>query len=324
MESTVTGSHRLRNRSCASKLSFHISFKAFISQLLVSVFRLSFLKKKIEAGKLFLYLLHVNVMKETMLNVAIEAAVEAGKFLKYNIGKIKNIERKQGEETNLVTEIDKQSEALIIKKIHDRFPSHAILGEESGASQNSSEYRWIIDPLDGTTNYTHGLPIFCVTIGVEYNGEIIAGAIYDPNADELFTAEKGKGAYLNGMRIKVSSHNTLINSLLVTGFPYNVKENPYNVVEHFTHFLPVAQGVRRLGSAALDLAYVACGRMDGYWEVFLNPWDKAAGILLVKEAGGTVTNFTGDRNDILYNPNTLASNGLIHDAMLTVLYHGMK
>ena len=254
-----------------------------------------------------------------MLNVAIEAALEAGKYLKYNVGKVKNIERKKGEETNLVTEIDKQSEKLIIKKIRQHFSSHDILGEESGAHDAKSEYRWIIDPLDGTTNYTHGLPIFCVTIGVEHKGEIIAGAIYDPNTDEMFTAEKGKGAFLNGKRIRVSSADTLINSLLVTGFPYNVKENPGNVVDHFVHFLPVAQGIRRLGSAALDLAYIACGRLDGYWEVFLNPWDKAAGILLVREAGGKVTTFSGDEKDVIYNPNTLATNGLVHNDMLAVI-----
>ena len=254
-----------------------------------------------------------------MLNVAIEAALEAGKYLKYNVGKVKNIERKKGEETNLVTEIDKQSEKLIIKKIRQHYSSHDILGEESGAHDAKSEYRWIIDPLDGTTNYTHGLPIFCVTIGVEHKGEIIAGAIYDPNTDEMFTAEKGKGAFLNGKRIRVSSADTLINSLLVTGFPYNVKENPGNVVDHFVHFLPVAQGIRRLGSAALDLAYIACGRLDGYWEVFLNPWDKAAGILLVREAGGKVTTFSGDEKDVIYNPNTLATNGLVHNDMLAVI-----
>ncbi len=257
-----------------------------------------------------------------MLNVAIEAAVEAGKFLKYNVGKIKNIERKQGEETNLVTEIDKQSEAMIIKKIHQHFPTHAILGEESGANDLSSEFRWIIDPLDGTTNYTHGLPIFCVTIGIEHHGEIIAGVVYDPNADELFSAERGKGSYLNNKRIKVSSHQRLIESLLVTGFPYNVKENPGNVVQHFENFLPLAQGVRRLGSAALDLSYVACGRLDGYWEVYLNPWDKAAGILLVQEAGGKVTTFDGDGKNVIYNPNTLATNGLLHDAMIDILKKG--
>ena len=255
-----------------------------------------------------------------MITIAIEAAREAGIFLLENVGKVKNIERKIGQETNLVTEIDKQSEALIIKKIRHHFPDHAILGEESGAHEQKSEYRWIIDPLDGTTNYTHGLPIFCVTIGIEHQGEIIAGAIYDPNRDELYTAEKGKGAFLNGKRIYVSTVDSLINSLLVTGFPYNVKENPENVIEHFVNFLPKAQGVRRLGSAALDLAYVACGRFDGYWEIFLQPWDKAAGILLVQEAGGVVTNFTNDAKDIIYNPNTLATNGMIHTKMLGMIH----
>ena len=257
-----------------------------------------------------------------LLTTATEAALEAGSFLQYNIGKVKNIERKRGEETNLVTEIDKESEAMIIRRIKQRFPDHDILGEEGGAQSSSSEYRWIIDPLDGTTNYTHGLPLFCVTIGVEHNGEIIAGATYDPMAKEMFTAEKGKGAFLNDRKITVSASSTLIESLLVTGFPYNVKENPDNVIEHFVNFLPKAQGVRRLGSAALDMAYVACGRLDGYWEVFLNPWDKAAGILIVREAGGTVSTFDGDQSDVIYRPNTLASNGIIHDDMRIVLNGG--
>lgn len=254
-----------------------------------------------------------------MLKTAISAALEAGKFLRSNVGKIKNIERKIGQETNLVTEIDKQSEALIIRRIREHFPDHMVLGEESGEGAGSAEYKWIIDPLDGTTNYTHGLPLFCVTIGIEHRGEIIAGVTYDPNADELFTAEKGKGAFLNGNRISVSGTDRLINSLLVTGFPYNVKENPGNVIQHFVNFLPVSQAVRRLGSAALDLAYVACGRFDGYWEVFLNPWDKGAGILLVQEAGGIVTNFSNDPNDVIYVPNTLATNGIIHRQMLDVI-----
>jgi myo-inositol-1(or 4)-monophosphatase len=254
-----------------------------------------------------------------MLNIAIEAAREAGTFLFENVSNIKNIERKIGQETNLVTEIDKQSEALIIKKIQHHFPDHAILGEESGAHKQKSEYRWIIDPLDGTTNYTHGLPVFCVTIGIEHYGEIVSGVVYDPNRNELFTAEKGKGAFLNGKRIYVSKTEILINSLLATGFPYNVNENPQNVIEHFVNFLPKVQGIRRPGSAAIDLAYVACGRFDGYWEVFVQPWDKAAGILLIKEAGGTVTNFANDTNDIIYNPNTLATNGIIHSKMLNVI-----
>lgn len=259
-----------------------------------------------------------------MISVAIEAAKEAGAFLQASVGKFRQLERKIGQATNLVTEIDKQSEALIIKKIRSHFPDHAILGEEGGASAGSSEYKWIIDPLDGTTNFTHGLPLFCVTIGIEYKGEIIAGVIYDPNAEELFTAEKGKGAFLNGSRIAVSTSDSLINSLLVTGFPYNVNENPGKVIEHFTNFLPVAQGVRRLGSAAIDLAYVACGRFDGYWEVFLHPWDKAAGILLVQEAGGMVTNFSNNASDIIYQPNTLATNGIIHQHMLDVLHKTLR
>lgn len=254
-----------------------------------------------------------------LLAVAQAAAAEAGAFLKYNIGNVKNIERKQGEETNLVTEIDKASERLIIDIVRRTYPDHDILGEESGAHDARSEYRWIIDPLDGTTNYTHGLPFFCVTIGVEHRGEIVAGAVFDPVAGEMFTATKGGGAFLNGLPIRVSSSAALIESLLVTGFPYNVKENPGRVTERFVAFLPLAQGIRRLGSAALDLAYVACGRLDGYWEVFLHPWDKAAGVLLVKEAGGTVTNFSGDERDIIHDPNTLATNGRIHGAMLDVI-----
>ncbi len=253
-----------------------------------------------------------------MLNVAREAALEAGKFLKYNLGKVKHIERKLGQETNLVTEIDKASEAMIIKKIKQHYPSHDILAEESGDHKVKSEYRWVIDPLDGTTNYTHGLPIFSVSIGVEFNGSIVAGVIYDPNTDEMFTAEKGNGAYLNGKRIHVSSCDTLINSLLVTGFPYNVKDNPGKVVEHFVNLLMEGQGVRRLGSAAIDLAYVAAGRLDGFWEVFLNPWDKAAGILLVEEAGGTVSDFKNAPGSI-YDKNTLATNGKIHQQMIAVL-----
>lgn len=253
-----------------------------------------------------------------MLNVAREAALEAGKFLKYNLGKVKHIERKLGQETNLVTEIDKQSEAIIVKKIKQHYPSHDILAEEGGGQKNRSEYRWIIDPLDGTTNYTHGLPIFCVSIGVEMNGTSVVGAIYDPSADEMFTAEKGRGAFLNGKRIHVSSCDSLITSLLVTGFPYNVKENPHHAVEHFVNLLMEGQGVRRLGSAALDLAYVAAGRLDGFWEVALNPWDKAAGMLIVQEAGGVVTDFKNNPASS-YEPSTLASNGKIHQQMLAVL-----
>jgi myo-inositol-1(or 4)-monophosphatase len=252
-----------------------------------------------------------------MVQVAVEAARVAGKFLKQNVGKIKTIEQKDGSERNLVTEIDKRSEEMIVEMIRKHFPSHEILAEERG-SQGSSKTKWIIDPLDGTTNFTHGLPVFCVSIGIEHDGEIIAGVIYDPNLDEIFTAEKGKGAYLNGRRMRVSQTQTLSKSLLVTGFPYNIAENPNHAVERFVNFLMKAQAVRRMGSAAIDLAYVACGRYDGFWEVALNPWDMAAGMLLVQEAGGTVTDFQGGKFSI-YQKEILASNGLIQSEMLTTI-----
>ena len=254
-----------------------------------------------------------------MLNVAVEAAREGGKFLKKNLGKVRSIERKGGQEKNLVTEIDKGSEELIIKLIRKHFPAHDILAEESGARKGAaSEYRWIIDPLDGTTNYTHAFPVFCVSIGLEWKGKLLCGVIYDPNTNELFTAERGKGAFLNGKRIGVSKTPTLQNSLLVTGFPYNIAENPHHAIERFVSFLMKSQAVRRMGSAALDLAYVACGRFDGFWEVALQPWDMAAGVLLVEEAGGLVTDFSGGSMDI-YKGALLSSNGKIHDEMKQAL-----
>ncbi|MDW8109889.1 MAG: inositol monophosphatase family protein [Candidatus Kryptonium sp.] len=256
------------------------------------------------------------------LSSAIEIAKEAGKFLKMNIGKVKNIERKK-EEINLVTEIDKASERKIIQYIKSKFPHHDILSEESGASVEKSDYKWIIDPLDGTTNYTHSFPVFCVSIALEYKGEVILGVVYDPNFDELFYAEKGKGAFLNGKRISVSKTDVLIKSMLATGFPYNVKENPDNCIEHFVNFLMSAQAIRRLGSAALDLVYVACGRLDGFWEVDLNPWDVAAGKIIVEEAGGKVTDFYGNKFNI-YTKGIVASNGIIHEQMLEVIKKGLN
>ena len=253
-----------------------------------------------------------------MLTTAIEAAKEAGRFLKYSVGRVRSIEMKQGEERNLVSEIDKGSEARIIEIIKRRYPHHAILAEESGASNASSDYKWVIDPLDGTTNFLHGVPIFCVTIGIEFKGEIVAGVVYDPNLDELFTAEKGSGAFLNGKRLKVTSTSKLIESLLVTGFPYNIAQNPDNAIGHFVNLLVEGRGIRRLGSAAIDLSYVAAGRFDGFWEVNLNPWDMAAGVLFVREAGGKVTNFVGGESTI-YEKQILATNGMIHQAMIDVL-----
>jgi myo-inositol-1(or 4)-monophosphatase len=176
-----------------------------------------------------------------MLQIAIEAALEAGKYLKKNVGKIRHIERKEEQETNLVTEIDKNAEAMIIGRIKKHFPDHDFLGEESGAAEIKSEYRWIIDPLDGTVNYTHGLSIFCVSIGLELKGEIVLGVVYDPNLDELFTSEKGKGARLNKKCIEVSKTSKLIECLVVTGFPYTINKNPEPDITHFRNFVIEAQ-----------------------------------------------------------------------------------
>jgi len=253
-----------------------------------------------------------------MIELATEAAREAGRYLKMNVGKIKHVERKLGQETNLVTEIDKRSEAIIITKIKQRYPHHDFLAEESGSHQKPSDFRWIIDPLDGTTNFTHGFQFFSVSIALEVQGEIVLGVVYDPTMDELYSAEKGKGATLNGRSIHVSDRSSLIDSLLVTGFPYDIRENPGNAVQHFVNFLMEAQAVRRLGSAALDLCYVAAGRLDGFWEGLLNPWDMAAG-----EAGGKYTDFRGFPSTI-YQKQLLVSNGLIHEKMLEVLRRGLN
>ena len=258
-----------------------------------------------------------------MLQLAIDTALEAGTFLKKNVGKIRQIEYKGGEKTNLVTEIDKKSEEIIFARIREKHPDHDFLGEESGAADVQSEYRWIIDPLDGTINYTHGLPIYCVSIGLEYKGEIIVGVVYDPSMDELFYAEKGKGAWMNKSRLRVSNTNELMSSLLVTGFPYSINKQPEPTLTHFRNFIIHSQAVRRLGSAAIDLAYVACGRFDGFWEGTLNAWDMAAGILLVSEAGGVCTDYLGKPLNI-YNQRVLATNGVIHQPMLDVLKSGME
>ncbi len=257
-----------------------------------------------------------------MIQLAIQAALEAGQFLKESVGKVLQVERKFGQETNLVTQIDKKAEELIIGRIRKQYPDHDFLAEESGSHDKKSEYRWIIDPLDGTLNFTHGVPLFSVSIGVEKQGEIIAGVVYEPNLGELFTAEKGKGAFLNKKRIHVSKVDKLIESLIVTGFPYTIRDNPDNAVQHFVNVLMKAQGVRRLGSAAVDLCYVACGRFEGFWEVSLNAWDMAAGVLMVEEAGGRFTDFLGAPSTI-YTKQVLATNGLIHEKLVEVLKEGL-
>jgi myo-inositol-1(or 4)-monophosphatase len=257
-----------------------------------------------------------------MIQLAIEAALEAGKFLKESVGKVLQVERKLGQETNLVTQIDKKAEEIIINKIKGKYPDHDFLAEESGSHNRQSDVRWVIDPLDGTLNFTHGMPLFSVSIGVEVKGEIVAGVVYEPNLNELFTAEKGKGAFLNKKPIRVSRVDSLIESMIVTGFPYTIQENPDHAVQHFVNMLMKAQGIRRLGSAAVDLCYVACGRFDGFWEVSLNPWDMAAGVLLIQEAGGRFTDFHGKPSSI-YNKQVLMTNGLIHEKVIEILRQGI-
>lgn len=252
-----------------------------------------------------------------MLNKIIDIAKEAGEIIKDGYRKNIEIEFKTGE-NNLVTEIDKKSEECIINFIKKEFPTHSILSEESGKTDKNSEYIWIIDPLDGTTNFAHGFPIFSVSIGVQKNDETIYGVVYDVMRDVVYAAEKNSGAYANNRKMKVSTNTQLTRSLLVTGFPYNVKENPNNAIGKFNAFLMVARAIRRLGSAAIDFCYVADGIFDGFWEVSLNPWDIAAGMLLVEEAGGIVTNFKGDKIDI-FSKEILASNKLIHNDMIDIL-----
>ncbi|MFC1570763.1 inositol monophosphatase family protein [Candidatus Omnitrophota bacterium] len=251
-----------------------------------------------------------------ILNVAQEAAKEAGKYLLGRLGNIKEVSRKRGI-TDLVTDVDKGSEKIIIDRIKKSFPEHSILAEESGEHEAKGEVRWVIDPLDGTTNYAHCFPAFCVSIGVVIDGVVKVGVVYDPSRDELFTATEGRGAMLNKKPIKVSSVSTVQESLVATGFGYNVDEKMSNI-GYFKVLLEKAQAVRRPGSAALDLINVACGRLDGFWELGLAPWDTAAGQLIVKEAGGTVTTMEGAPFDI-YIKGIVATNSVIHDEMLSLL-----
>jgi myo-inositol-1(or 4)-monophosphatase len=253
-----------------------------------------------------------------VLNFAIETAREAGNLLVQKLG-VAKISTKG--DINLVTEADIAAENLIIERIRSHYPQHGILAEESGEAVlvggKRSEWKWIIDPLDGTTNYAHGYPCFCVSIALERAGELEVGVVFDPMRDEMFAAERGQGATLNDRKIRVSAVEELSQAMLCTGFPYNVRERP-DFAREFTNFTMNAQAVRRDGSAALDLAYVACGRFDGFWEDGLSPWDIAAGALLISEARGRITNFNDQKLDI-YNEQVLASNVLIHDAMMHVL-----
>jgi myo-inositol-1(or 4)-monophosphatase len=253
------------------------------------------------------------------LETAIDLSRAAGDLLNYYAGREKLVEFKG--QANLVTVADKKSEELIIGGILARYPSHSILAEESGVTQPGAPVQWIIDPLDGTTNFAHGYPFYCVSIAVEENGEIVCGVVYDPVRDELFTAARGSGAFCNGEPIRVSNVDVLSKALLITGFPYNFRERLQTVISQFEKFLVASQAVRRGGSAALDLCYVACGRLDGFWELYLQPWDTAAGRIILEEAGGKVTNFKGTPFSI-HMKEILASNGRLHGEMMGVLREG--
>lgn len=247
--------------------------------------------------------------------VAIKAALESGLFIRKSVGKICKISYKGRD--NIVTDVDKKAEDLIIKKIRRFFPDHSILSEEGKPIEGSSGYRWIIDPLDGTTNFAHAFPFFCVSIALERQGRIIIGAVYDPVREELFYAEEAKGAFLNDKRISVSKVRRLSDSFLATGFSYGITRKDKNI-ENFRNLLVKSLAVRRAGSAALDLSYVACGRFDGFWEMNLHPWDSAAGMLIVEEAGGRVTRFNGSKYTP-YNNDILATNRLIHRQIIKEL-----
>lgn len=254
---------------------------------------------------------------DTLLETAVTAGRAAGSLLLNYAAAGFHVEYKNP--INLVTDADRAAEQCVIDHIRSRFPSHRFLAEERGRIDGApSPYLWIIDPLDGTTNFAHGYPAYCVSIGLEYQEKCLLGVIYDPSRDELFTAMDQKGAHLNGRRLRVSDTTDLDNSLLVTGFAYDIRDAPRNNLDHFCSFALKAQGIRRTGSAALDLCYVAAGRFDGFWEVRLNPWDMAAGAVIVREAGGRLTNFSG-KDLSIYEQELVASNGHIHEAMLTVL-----
>jgi myo-inositol-1(or 4)-monophosphatase len=248
------------------------------------------------------------------LSAAIEISKEAGALLAELSTQPLDIGYKR--RADLVTVADRRSEALIVGRLRERFPEHAIVAEEGGNHRSSSDYCWYVDPLDGTTNYAHGFPVYCVTLGLADRGEVIAGVVYDPTRNDLYAAERGAGAYLNGHRLHVSRTEKLSESLVATGFPPFATNHDLNVQFYF-RFTELSHGIRRAGSAALDLCCVAAGRFDGFWEMKLNPWDKAAGTLLVTEAGGRVTDVQGGAFH-LSGDDVFASNGLVHDQMLEV------
>jgi myo-inositol-1(or 4)-monophosphatase len=251
-----------------------------------------------------------------LVSVAAEAALRAGAIQKERYGQEVRIDYKG--EINLVTEVDRACEAAILEILRSRVPDHDVVTEESDLARRGSPHVWYVDPLDGTTNYAHGYPCFCASVGVARDGVVVAGAVYEPIKGELFTGERGSGAYLNGKRLRVSQATELLKSLLMTGFPYDVREDVPGKLRLFTRLMGEARAIRRDGSAAIDLCYVAAGRIDGFWEEKLHAWDMAAGVLMVEEAGGRVSRFDGSPVPLVEDE-IVATNGRIHEAMLGLL-----
>lgn len=250
------------------------------------------------------------------LATAIEVVTAAAALLRSRFGSALQVSKKGA--IDLVTEVDVEVERMARELLRSRFPDHDILAEEMGGERPSASHRWVFDPLDGTTNFAHGVPIFCSALALEIEGEAVVGAVFDPNRQELFTAERGVGAWLNGAPIRVSTTTTLIEALLATGFPYDVHETLDEVIGLFGAFVRQARAIRRIGSAALDLCWVGAGRMDGFWEERLQPWDTRAGALIVEEAGGRLSGLDGGVWDSR-GPSLLASNGHVHDQMARVV-----
>ena len=261
--------------------------------------------------------------KKAFLDIAIKAAQLAGQAILDNLGKISKKDINYKMASDFVTRVDKESEEIIIKKIKKEFPDHHFLAEESFKEAATEEYRWIIDPLDGTTNYIHQYPVFSLSIALEYRKEIIVGVVYDPLREELFTAEKGGGAFLNKNQIQVSTIHSLKDCLITTGFPFRSKKFIDVYLELFKNVFQKISDLRRAGSAALDLSYLACGRCEGFFEIGLSPWDIAAGDVLIREAGGVITDFRGGK-EYLITGNIVAGNPAVHKQLLKEVKHIFK
>lgn len=252
-----------------------------------------------------------------MLNDIINISTEAGELIRSKYETNFTLEFKTNE-SDLVTDVDKASEKIIVDFVKKKYPTHGIITEEGGTTVSKSEYNWVIDPLDGTVNFAHGFPMFAVSVGIQKNGKTIAGVVYDIMQKVIYSAEIGNGAYENEKKIKVNENANLRHALLVTGFPYDVRENPENALGKFAALTKASRGIRRLGSAAIDFCYVAKGVFDGFWEIHLKPWDMCAGKLIVEEAGGLVTDFNGE-NITIFSKKVLASNGTLHNSLIEIL-----